>query len=1177
MMIFLVVLSIYPIYAPMTSGTASPAFSDEGFLLYATTQRVVLTELFTATWCGYCPYATQAINKLAEEYGSSRLVVLQYHTSDSDPFGNAETDARISYYGITGYPTMIFDGTTNTVGGWEGAYDSYNATIKSELQKSSDFSISLAGSLMDFTANVTASGSIQSTSAKVRFVVYEDDIPYNAPNGEKIFKYIVRTILNEQALTLASGQTVSMRRVFQPQTGWNMSNLGLVVFVQKDDTHEVLQAATFPKPTAFSFSSPATVRTVQPNETASFSTLLTNTGTLDDSYNLTLTKSLPAGWAAQFCNGTWCCPHSIIIAIQAGGSQNITIDVFTSNSSGSGKVTLDVTSQRDPTQTCSIVFDARVGSIQIKYISCNISDDPMHEGWGDGHGDLNPGETAQMALTLRNDGPLDAYSLVASLSTLDPYVLDFTSSSANYGTMAIGSSAESQPKYAYTIANWCPTPHPINFSLTIKDSEGNNCTDSFQIIVNQAWRKIAYIYSNNQTNGISFSSLLEANNLETSLIAQNALQDTNFSSYDAIIIGNDATDIPNSQAMVALNKPILGVGEGGYDFFRSLGLLMVNTTLTRSFQGTAQIPDCTNEIFNFPVQVPIPANQTLVVSSPCSSIQSYVPSSAANLTVIVTSGDSLNYSLVVQEANRFMLWGLSADESSLTDNGKMLFVNCLRYLLKAPFPISTTLTYKSGIGTTTLSGGYWYYPYSIELSSTPAESGLKLPPAKYGSPLYGAFSFGLGGDTKFNVMIDANSTGCLAYIDVNNDKDLTNDKVYSANHGNFFDFTNPPTLKVHYGDLQHNYTICPYYWGQNALNFAVWCYSEGTVVLEGATYKARVVDVDGNSLYNKSSSDYFVIDLNRDGALDCESQPPSEGFVWQNPFLINDQIYHVRSVSVAGDQVVIEKVSPTTSSQISCHLIDGRIASFTVGGSVTPPRPGSYVNLLYTYTDGTTIRSTSMVDSNGNFLDKPNIPRAGFWTIRASWSGDRSYQCASSSPLLAEAINPAGHNVAVLGVTTKTAIGAGFICNVTALVVDKGTYAETFNVTVYSKCAGNQTIIGTVQNLSLSAAESANLTFTWNTTGFACGNYTICAYAWPVPGETDAADNNLTSSIQVTIPGDINGDFNVTLADLVLLAKAYGSKPGDAKWNINSDIDGNNAVSLTDLVILATHYGQHYP
>jgi hypothetical protein len=59
--------------------------------------------------------------------------------------------------------------------------------------------------------------------------------------------------------------------------------------------------------------------------------------------------------------------------------------------------------------------------------------------------------------------------------------------------------------------------------------------------------------------------------------------------------------------------------------------------------------------------------------------------------------------------------------------------------------------------------------------------------------------------------------------------------------------------------------------------------------------------------------------------------------------------------------------------------------------------------------------------------------------------------------------------------------------------------------------------------------------------------------------------------------GDVNWDRWVNLADLVILAQAYGSKPGDSNWNPNADIDSNSAVGLSDLVILAQHYGQHYP
>ena len=69
----------------------------------------------------------------------------------------------------------------------------------------------------------------------------------------------------------------------------------------------------------------------------------------------------------------------------------------------------------------------------------------------------------------------------------------------------------------------------------------------------------------------------------------------------------------------------------------------------------------------------------------------------------------------------------------------------------------------------------------------------------------------------------------------------------------------------------------------------------------------------------------------------------------------------------------------------------------------------------------------------------------------------------------------------------------------------------------------------------------------------------------------------LVRALRVTIPGDLNGDGRVSLLDLVILAQAYGSKPGDPKWNPNADIYGNGIVGLNDLVVLAQHYGQHYP
>jgi peptide/nickel transport system substrate-binding protein len=111
--------------------------------------------------------------------------------------------------------------------------------------------------------------------------------------------------------------------------------------------------------------------------------------------------------------------------------------------------------------------------------------------------------------------------------------------------------------------------------------------------------------------------------------------------------------------------------------------------------------------------------------------------------------------------------------------------------------------------------------------------------------------------------------------------------------------------------------------------------------------------------------------------------------------------------------------------------------------------------------------------------------------------------------------------------------------------------------------------------VTLRSGNSSIITFRWNTTGVVKGNYTIGAYAWPVPGETDTADNTfMDGMIYVGIPGDINGDGIVDIYDAIKLAGAYNSKLYDPTWNANADINSDANVDIYDAIILAGNYGK---
>jgi hypothetical protein len=165
------------------------------------------------------------------------------------------------------------------------------------------------------------------------------------------------------------------------------------------------------------------------------------------------------------------------------------------------------------------------------------------------------------------------------------------------------------------------------------------------------------------------------------------------------------------------------------------------------------------------------------------------------------------------------------------------------------------------------------------------------------------------------------------------------------------------------------------------------------------------------------------------------------------------------------------------------------------------------------------------------------------------------------------------HDIGIVNIITKTVVGQGFTLHIDLKILNYGIYDETFAVTAYA----NAMTIAT-QTITLTKRNSIAITFTWDTAGLAKGNYTISAYASPVPDETDTLDNYLAGGkVYVGIPGDVDGKGGVQLADLVTVAKAYGSKPGDPNWNPNADVDGNAVVGLSDLVIVAKHYGQIDP
>ena len=101
-----------------------------------------------------------------------------------------------------------------------------------------------------------------------------------------------------------------------------------------------------------------------------------------------------------------------------------------------------------------------------------------------------------------------------------------------------------------------------------------------------------------------------------------------------------------------------------------------------------------------------------------------------------------------------------------------------------------------------------------------------------------------------------------------------------------------------------------------------------------------------------------------------------------------------------------------------------------------------------------------------------------------------------------------------------------------------------------------------------------NVTIAGNITiyNLGAGNHNIVVYVNDTVGKENSSD-----TVSFTLhPADITGDGTVDIWDLVDLADAYLSHPGDTNWNQCADLNCDGTIDIWDLVILADNYLNEY-
>jgi hypothetical protein len=212
--------------------------------------RVVLIETFTSVDCYWCNAEEEpALKKIAEDFNRSEVIILAYHGFyGNDPYETEEGNGRASYYGgISGTPSVWFDGTYNKIGGTgqgvDAMYDVFVDYIAQRAPLTSPVTLTLDGTISNSTVkvnvNIDNTLELDPTDLYLRLALIEDGLQQKG----KTYDWVMRDYIE---LSLATSTfPLQLEDAFELDSSWSTPNLRVIGWVQDDTDREVHQSVYF--------------------------------------------------------------------------------------------------------------------------------------------------------------------------------------------------------------------------------------------------------------------------------------------------------------------------------------------------------------------------------------------------------------------------------------------------------------------------------------------------------------------------------------------------------------------------------------------------------------------------------------------------------------------------------------------------------------------------------------------------------------------------------------------------------------------------------------------------------------------------------------------------------------------------------------------------------------------
>lgn len=217
-------------------------------------RNMVVIEDGTGTWCNFCPGAQMGIEDLKNN--GYKVAAIAYHARSSDPYKIPAGIDRLHYYGITSFPTTMFDGIIKYAGGSysNSMYNTYVPFVEERMARVTSVKLNIVGYNYDanaktVTAKIVAERIVDAVyvpdSLKVRVALTETNIDKVWQSQTK-----VNDVLRAMAPYSSAGAYIDLINkvkdtvdvTFTINDAWVPELMEITAFVQDERTKEIMNA-----------------------------------------------------------------------------------------------------------------------------------------------------------------------------------------------------------------------------------------------------------------------------------------------------------------------------------------------------------------------------------------------------------------------------------------------------------------------------------------------------------------------------------------------------------------------------------------------------------------------------------------------------------------------------------------------------------------------------------------------------------------------------------------------------------------------------------------------------------------------------------------------------------------------------------------------------------------------